>query len=220
MISDTQKNIYNSFLHATRTVKNKPFTPRTKFSDLDNTTLLILKKLDLFFKSHRNINYNDFFIAPYSIYNKEDYFDLQFYITRRSIKCYVEYIKNRELDDPDNDNTILKCKESCAFIYYFCKQAGITLGEYKQQKSTNIPLVLQHIKEHKINFYTLHGLEINNILTLNDIDLYNFMFDNFNETYNTTRSKFIRSKKLKNTIRAALKIIDEKLLIFAKASLQ
>ena len=216
MICDIQKNIYNSFLRASRTIKNKPFTPRTKFSDIDNTTELILKKLDLFFKSHRSVNYNDFFIAPYFIYNKEDYFDLQFYITRRAIKCYSEYIKNRELDDPDSDNTIAKCKESCAFIYNFCKQAGITLCEYKQRENTNIPLVLQHIKEHKINFYTLHGLEINNLFTAYDTGLYNFMFDNFYETYNTTRSKFIRSKKLKNTVRAALKIIDEKLLTFSK----
>lgn len=219
MINDKQKNIYNSFLRASRIAKNQPFTQRSKFDNLDPTKALLLKKLEAFFNAHISVRYNDFFIAPYFIYNKDDYFDLQFFVTRKAIKCYTEYVKRREVDAPDSDEVIKKCKECCAFIYYFCKEAGITLKDYKSTTCNGAPLVLQHVKEHKLNFYTLHGLEVSNIIPGQDLSLYNFMFENFYDTYNTTRLNFIRSTKLKNIVRDALKLIDEKLLILNNNSL-
>ena len=213
MISDRQKSIYNSFLRATRTIKNLPFNQRSKFDNFDNTKELILKKLEIFFNTHSSINVYDYFIAPYRIYTSDEYFDLQFFITRKAVKCYTEYIRNREVENPDSQEIIDKCKECCSFIYYFCKENNITLQEYKNKKINDTPIVLHHLKDHKLNFYTLHGLEIANLLTPQDSSIYNFMFQDFYETYNATRSKFIRSTRLKVVMRASFKLINERLLI-------
>jgi hypothetical protein len=224
MISERQKNIYNSFLRASRITKNQPYKQRQNFDKLDSTKEVLLKKLDHFFSSHTTVNYNDFFIAPYRIYDKDglanEYFDLQFYVTRKALKCYTEFVKQREVEEPDSEDIVNGCKECCAFIYRYCNENKITLAEYKTNTSDAIPLAIQHLKEHKINFYTMHGLEISNLVRGEDAMIYNFIFENFYNVYNNTRSKFIRSKRLKEVVRTALKMIEQKLLIFQKTNIQ
>lgn len=212
MISEDQKQIYNSFLHITRTVKKQPYRARKDFADIDDTILLTLKKLDSFFKTYRHINYRDFFIAPYSIYNTEEYFDLQFFCTMRAVKCYSIFVQQRELADPDHETTIKDCKQCCSFIYKFCKDNSLTLSQYKNALNGSTPIVLQHLKEHKINFYVVQGLEIHALLQTIEPQIVNFIINDFFATYNTTKNNFIKSTKLKVVVRAALKIVDEKLL--------
>ena len=212
MISESQKQIYNSFLHITRSVKNQPYRARKDFTDIDDTTLLHLKKLDSFFNNYQHIKYRDFFIAPYSIYSKEEYFDLQFYCTMRAVKCYSMFVQRRELADPDHDATINDCKQCCSFIYKFCKDNSLSLSQYKNSFNGKTPLVLQHLKDHKINFYVVQGLEIHSLLQTIEPQIVNFIINDFFSTYNTTKNNFIKSTKLKTVVRAALKIVDEKLL--------
>jgi hypothetical protein len=214
MIDERQKNIYNSFLHASRTAKNKPFKPRLNFEKLDGTTELALKKLHNFFKSHQSINTRDFFSAPYKIYSSDDFFDLKFFTTPRAIKCYVEYMKQLETSSADSEDTINRCKESCSFIFKYCAENKLTLQAYKAAHINSTPLYLLHLKEHKINFYTLHGLNITPNVSEDSLSILNFMFEDFFETHNKTRQYFIRSTRLKDVIRKALALVEEKLLIY------
>jgi hypothetical protein len=215
MINEKQKYIYNTFLYTARNIKNKPVKHRQDFTKLDSTSEVILKKLDNFFTTNSSVNYNDFFAAPYHVYSKDEYFDLQFYITRRAIKCYTEFIKKKERDNPDDVEVIDSCKKCCVFIYNYCKENKLTLDQYKHYIVGSTPITLQHLKEHKINFYTLHALNVENSVLKFDSSIIGFMIDNFFNTYNATRAKFIRSIKLKPTIRKAFDIVNEKLLIFA-----
>lgn len=215
MIEERQKRIYNSFLRATRLAKNKPFTQRQDFSKISPTIEVALRKLDNFFLSHSSVKYHEFFTAPYYIYSDKDFFDLKFFTTPRAIKCYTEYIKQQEYSDPDSDTTIERCKTCCANIYSYCKTNKITLQEYKTHTQDTIPLYIQHLKDHKINFYTLHGLDVVLPSTQEDTAIFKFMFEDFYNTFHKTRLKFIRSNRLKNVTRAAFYIIEEKLLIFA-----
>ena len=212
MITERQQVIYNTYQHSTRTIKNNPYRPRKNFDNLDSTTTLLLQKLDSFFSNNKTVSYRDFFIAPYIIYGKDDYFDLNFFTTRKALKCYTEYVKKRETDNPDSEQVIENCKLACKFIYNYCKVNNISLKDYRVINDGNIPVVLQHLKEHKINFYTLCGLNIDQTLQTLPAELVNFIVDDFFHTLSITRDKFIKSSKLKNVVRQALQIIETKLL--------
>lgn len=212
MINEKQKLIYNTFQSTSRKLQNKPFKFREDFSKIDDTTLLYLQKLESFFNSNHNIRYSEFFIAPYKIFTDVSYFDLHFYITRKAICCYADYMKKTETDNPDSEDIIKVCKEACAFIYKFCVTNNISLNEYKVCINGTTPLILQHLKDHKINFYVIQGLAIENIITKYDHNITNFIVNDFYSTYSNTRSKFIKSNILKNTVRTALQIVEQKLL--------
>jgi hypothetical protein len=122
------------------------------------------------------------------------------------------FVQRRELADPDHDATINDCKQCCSFIYKFCKDNSLSLSQYKNSFNGKTPLVLQHLKDHKINFYVVQGLEIHSLLQTIEPQIVNFIINDFFSTYNTTKNNFIKSTKLKTVVRAALKIVDEKLL--------
>lgn len=216
MIEEKQKKIYNSFLRATRASKNKPYRLRQNFDNITPTVELALKKLDSFFSAHPTIRYYDFFIAPYNVYKDQEFFDLKFYTTYKAIKCYATHIKQLEFEDVDSDMVIERCKDCCVNIYKFCRENKITLEEYKTRQEGAIPLYMQHLKEHRINFYTLHSLDVKVPSTREDTEVFKFMFDDFHTTLHTTRLKFIKSTRLKETLRSALHKIEDKLLILHK----
>ena len=93
MISKKEEAIYNSYLYASRSAQNKPTKFRKDFSKLKDEDFVAVKKLSLFFNKHSNINYHDWFIAPFKVYSKDDYYDLRFYNTRKALKCYTIFMK-------------------------------------------------------------------------------------------------------------------------------
>jgi hypothetical protein len=215
-ITAKEKLIYNSFLIASRTAKNKPFRLRQDFSKVDPTTELILKKLSLFFSENNNITPTDFFIAPYKCYGSDNYFDIQFYTTRKAIKCYSIYCKQRETQNPDSDEAIEHAKKCCSFIFKFCKENKLTLSEYKTLINGSTPIMLQHLRDHKINFHSIHGLNADRVINQVEPELLDFYIKDFHKLANETRILFQQSKRLKVVTREAFKIIEDKLLIFAK----
>jgi|TARA_B100001094_G_C18089261_1_gene749511 hypothetical protein len=212
MISEKEKIIYNSFLYTQRTSQNKPFRPRQNFDKVSGTEEASLKKLFLLLSKYNHINYNDYFIAPYKIYGKDNYFDLAFYNTTRALKCYTMYMKDKELSDPDNAETIKTAKECIKFIHKYCTQNNLTLSQYKNTIEGTIPVPLQHLREHKINFYTLHSLNIETKLKQLDNQLLDFIVKDYYQICNTTRTKLAASRILKEKIKNGLKIIEDDLI--------
>ncbi|MDB4430297.1 hypothetical protein N9273_00590, partial [bacterium] len=102
MITEREKSIYNSYLYASRSAQNKPTRFRKDFSKLKDEDFVSLKKLSAFLTRHNNINYRDWFAAPYEVYSKDEYFDLKFFNSRKALKCYSLYMKDREMSNPDN----------------------------------------------------------------------------------------------------------------------
>ena len=78
-ITEKEKHIYNSFLATSREVQNKPFRLSKDFTNLADDVYITLKKISSFFDRNQNINYTDYFKAPYIVYNKDAYYDLDFY---------------------------------------------------------------------------------------------------------------------------------------------
>lgn len=211
MLTDQDKFVYNSYLVATKTNQNKPFKLRKNFDKLEDSVYIQLKKLSSFFDRNKNINLSDFFKAPYAIYGKENYFSIDFYNTRKAIKCYSIYIKQKQRSNPDSESIINECKECCKFIYEFCKLNKITLFEYTNLFVESTPKVIQHLKEHKINFYMLHALKADKIISRVEYDLLDFLIPDFNILLRDTRVNYLRSTKLKTLLEKALISIEQQL---------
>jgi hypothetical protein len=210
-VTELEKQIYNAYLIASRTANGKAFKLRKNFNELDDKTYILLKKLSLLFEHNRNVNISDFFKAPYEYYGN-DYFDLQFFTSPKAIRCYSFYKKKLETLSPDSVENITKCKQCCTFIMRYCVENNLTLNEYKSINKGTTPLVLQHLRDHSINFYIIHGLECDRIIRQVEPDLLEFFITDFNKLLNDTRINFQQSLKLKVVVRESFRLIEEFLL--------
>ena len=211
-LTELEKQIYNAYLIASRTAKDKPFKLRRDFTKVDDKTFIILKKLSSLFTSNRNVNIADFFKAPYSYYGAEEYFDLQYFMSPKAIKCYTMYKRKLETTLPDSEENIIRCKQCCTFILRYCVENNLSLNEYKSINNGTTPLVLQHLRDHSINFYVIHGLECDRVIRQVEPDLLEFFITDFNTVLNETRINFQRSEKLKQVVRKSFQLIEEYLL--------
>ena len=215
MINDREKSIYNSFLYASRKAKNKPVRLRQNFDSIQSKDEVALKKLNLLLSKYSHINYSDFFIAPYKIYGPDDYFDLSFFNTRRAIKCYSMYCKDKQVQNPDSEDSLNILKDCLKFIFNFCNEEKITLTQYKNytgvDASEAIPIIFTHLKNHKINFYLLHALDVGSVIKKQDETL-SWIISDFHDLYSKTRAKFVSSKLLKSKAKKGIEIIEQKLL--------
>tara|TARA_R100001509_G_scaffold160710_1_gene128862 strand:- start:628 stop:1281 length:654 start_codon:yes stop_codon:yes gene_type:complete len=216
MITEKEKHIYNSFLYASRKAKNKPVRLRQNFENLQSEHEVALKKLSQLLSKYTHINYSDFFIAPYKVYGADNYFDLTFFNTRKAIKCYTLYCKDKQIQDPDSEESVETLRECLKFIFNFCIDQKITLSTYKNfiEEGGALPLIFTHLKNHKINFYTLHSLDMDPVVKRQD-DVLTWVISDFFDLYNKTRVKFISSKLLKEKAKKGIKIIEQKLLKFS-----
>ena len=216
MITEKEKHIYNSFLYASRKAKNKPVRLRQNFDSIQSEQEIALKKLNQLLSKYTHINYSDFFIAPYKVYGSDNYFDLSFFNTRKAIKCYSLYCKDKQVQDPDSEESLDTFKDCLKFIYNFCLEEKITLHQYKDyvEENASLPIVFTHLKDHKINFYTLHALDMDFIIKKQD-EVLTWVISDFFNLYNKTRVKFVSSKTLKEKSKKGLKIIEQKLLKFS-----
>lgn len=210
-LTKEEENIYNNHLIISRSVKNQPFKIRQDFSKIDSTTTLTLKKLVLFFNRHQNIKQKDFFKAPYEYYGVDNHFDLAFYITPKALKCYSLAMNKKERQDPDSEESIQQVKDSCSFIYRFCLNNNLSLETYKTALSGTMPILLQHLKDHHINFYIIHALNATSTLQRVESDLLDFFIKDFNNLLNETRINYVKSQRLKGVTKKALDLIHTKL---------
>lgn len=201
MITEREKSIYNSYLYASRSAQNKPTRFRKDFSKLKDEDFVALKKLSAFLTKHNHINYRDWFAAPYEVYSKDEYFDLKFFNSRKALKCYSLYMKEREMSNPDNEDTIASVKEGFRFIAKYCIRNSLTIEEYTKHYTNNMPTCLLHLQEHRLNFYTLHALEVETTIKVIEKDVLDFIVKDFQTIFASTRTKFYGSTILKSTAR-------------------
>lgn len=198
MITDREKNIYNSYLYSSRSAQNKPTRLRKDFSKLKDEDYILLKKISAFFSMHNHINYADWFNAPYCIYSKDEYFDLKFFNTRKALKCYSIYMKQRELAKPDSKEVLQAVKDGFRFIAKYCIKNSLTLDEYTKHYTNNMPTCLLHLQEHRLNFYTLHALGVESLIKTIEKDILDFVIKDFQTIFVETRTKFFSCMTLKS----------------------
>jgi hypothetical protein len=156
-VSQQEKHIYNKFLAVTRSAQNKPFKLRKKFDNLDDTTILCLKKLSLFFNRFSHVDADIFFKAPWEIYLDKGVFDLKFYTTQRALKVYTLYMQRQAQKKPDHEEQLYDIKRSLQYIYRFCVNTNISIDEYTSHMTSGLNTFVLHLKEHNVNIYTLFG---------------------------------------------------------------
>lgn len=213
MITEREKDIYNSYLYATRSAQGKPTRFRKDFSKLKDEDFVALKKLSAFFVKHNHINYRDWFAAPFSVYSKDEWFDLRFFNSRKALKCYSIYMKEKEVSNPDTDDNIEAVKDGFRFIAKYCIRNSITIDEYRTHFTNNMPTCLLHLQEHRLNFYTLHALEVESTIKSIEKDILEFIVKDFMTIFSRTRTKYFSSKILKSKAketRQKVKLIIEK----------
>lgn len=208
-MTDFQKRIYNSHLAISRKMRDKPFRIRKDFSDMDQTKLDRLASLERFFNSYQNIKIDDYFAAPYAIFEDDDYFDLDFYLTSKAKKAYSQYMKKIEMDDPDSESSLNRLVDSLKFVKNFCKEKNLTLKEYPLYIEDALPNMIDHLKNHHINMYALHALGVTKIEVENRI--LDFIFSDFWISFQKTKNKFYLSKKMKEFSKKAIDKITNQL---------
>lgn len=146
---------------------------------------MTLVNFDNLFKKHPNINQEYFHAAipPWEIPEKE------------AIKLYVEYVKSLVLTDPDKDESIERLKSGIKYVYNFCKEKNLTFEDYLVYCEEVLPCWVAHLKNHSIDFHTLHTLQMSKPVI--DSELLEFVIPNFFTNYQRTKQKFYNSKRMK-----------------------
>jgi hypothetical protein len=211
MLTKLEQQIYNSHLATSRKVQNKPFKIRQKFDDLEEDKVITLQRLSRFFNEYKNLDIDTFFLAPHKIYPEESYYPLEYFLTRKAISCYTQYVKQLETQDPDNKDSLERLQKSLKFVFNYCKEHQLTFENYRVylEPDTSLPIFIDHLKNHKINFYTLHALNFSQPKI--ESRILDFIFNNFYTTFQTTKNKFQFSKKMKEFSKLATNKLVEKL---------
>lgn len=210
-VSEFEEHIYNLHLKTTRQKNNQPYKLRKQFESLDVTSKIYLKKLSTFFAKHKHIDIEEFFAAPFTIYHDETFFDLQYFTTLKAVKSYTLYQKHIQNLAPDTPDQLSCIQKSIKFILNFCKENKIKINEYINYKHDNVPSFLVHLKEHKINTYTLHGFkDFEQIFRKIDSEIVKFMFDEqIYEQVRVTKIKLHGSTKAKMLVSLGLQKVSE-----------
>lgn len=209
MISEFEKQIYNNHLVVSRKIKGDPFKIKKDFSNLEEEKIISLQKLSKLFKNHPNIIQDDFFMAPHKIYPDDCYYSLDFYTTPKAIKCYTQYVKQLEIQDPDSPDSLRRLAESLKFVARYCVENGLQLSEYELNINQSMPCFVQHLKDHKINYYTLHALTFKRPQI--ESRILDFIFPDFDVVFQKTKNKFFASKKMKEFAKQAKQKLESKL---------
>ena len=205
--------IYNTFLRISRTKNNKPFRYRKDFNGFENEKpYLTALKLKSFFNRNPQIKMEDFFTAPYVVFEgeQENYYDFTFYNSLQAIKVYTLYNKKIMMEDPDTTIQLQKIQEGLKFIKSFCIDNKIQLKDYLAFRSQQTNDFLIHLSYKYISIYNLFPLkDLDRYLNSYDFELLSFILKDTASRISYFRTKFLASKKAKSLATIGLKKIEE-----------
>lgn len=88
MINTIQEKIYNDYLKALGSIKGRGYKQRKNFSNMDDKTLMVLYRLEIFFSEHSHINPYDFFLAALK-YKNVDFLPIEAYLKHGAVVAYL-----------------------------------------------------------------------------------------------------------------------------------
>lgn len=210
MLSEKQKNIYNTHLATSRKLKNKPFKIRQNFDKLDQTTISILVKLEYLFDKYPDINIKTYFEAPYKVWPDKEYFPLEYFATHQATKAYTLYKKQLLTDDIDSKEVTDKIIDSLTFIAKFCIQNKMTLEEYYTHKTGVTYTWMKHVRRGNILPYVIFGFKnIDNIFYDSPEDERDLLLGKFGNDFYIYKGKYNKSSNTKNMVVEGLKRIEK-----------
>ena len=204
-VTQLEKNIYNQYLAVSRSSQGKPFKLRKKFDDLDDHKTACLKKLSLFFNKFKHIDMNDFFSAPWKIYNDNPNIDLSFYVSQRALKVYTLYIQRKAAVKPDAEEQLYDMKKSLQYILNLCNKHKITIDEYIDHRTNNIYTFVEHLRQHRVNIYVLFGFSnFEQNLKECDWDHIRFTLGDMADRLDSFRTNYITSTRAKDFVQLGI----------------
>ena len=209
-ITETEKFIYNKYLAISRSSINKPFKLRKDWTDFEeNPNYPYVAKLAFFFKKHSHVDPDDFFKAPYDIYSdKDNPFDLKFYITQRALKVYTLYMQKKRIQSPDTDDQLYAIKKSLQYILAYCTRNNILIDSYIHHSTGSMPSFLKHLKKGDITIYSLFGFpDFEKVMKTIDAETLQFVLGDIYNNLPRSRTQYQSSKLAKQFISAGLEKI-------------
>jgi hypothetical protein len=213
MTTDFEKKIYNTHLVTYRQKNNLPYTLRKNFKDLDDKTVVHLKRLANFFARFKHIDISEFFHAPYEIYPDDEYkFDLPFYISPKAAKIYTMYMQKRLNDLPDSPEQLEYIRKSLKYILQFCYDNTIEIDDYIKHKTNKINSFYIHLKEHHVCVYALFGFSgMGSEVVAGDKPYLEFMLKDIFSKLDLYRTKYYSSKVARPLVQRGIEKIKETL---------
>ena len=159
-MTEYEKRIYNAYLGATKRGQDLPYKLRQNFVDFEDTgDYALVQRLVKFFSTRKQIDVNEFFSAPYEIYDDMGHLTLKDYVGLKACNWYTTYKAEtvKTLDDPD---TIKKILESFKFIIKFCRKNNIkSVEDYVKFQETGkmYPSYILHVKNGEVIFQVFFG---------------------------------------------------------------
>jgi len=193
----------------TKSSQNKPFTLRKNFDGFeDKPEYLYIKKISKFLNKFPQIKPELYFKAPFMIYDDLDYISLDFFTTRKALKAYTVYMKQKNEESPDSKEHLEFIKESLRFIAMFCIKNKIPIREYVTHKTGVTYSWMKHFKEHNISVYVLFELpNIFNIVGQTPEDEKELFLGDIGNKLHIYKMKYMNSKEAINLIRKGYKKI-------------
>jgi hypothetical protein len=199
-MTEFQKYIYNTYLKISRSVKGLPYRFRLDFSNFEeDKNYVTIIKLSNFFNAHKSVNPELFFKAPYEIYDKNETFYLDFYLSARAAKTYTLYLNQIKDSDPDDRKQLDFIVNSARFVYNFCKESNIKVIDYPRHMPASTPSYLQHLLQCNVSIYFLFSFpDFEKNLRSFDWELIKFLLgEDFFSKLDKNRSLFLQSNKCK-----------------------
>ena len=213
-LTDREKQIYNKFHAVTRSEQNKPFKLRKDFEGFEDKypdRVFYVKKLALFFTRFPHVSVDDFFKAPFDIYqDRSSQFDLKFYTSQRALKVYTMYNQKNQLKSPDSDDQLVVIRKSLEFILKFCDSNNLSIEQYTEHQSGNIPSYIMHLKQCKVSVYVMFGFEgFESSMQAIDKEHVELILGDLVKMLPNYRTTFMSSKFAKRLVRTGITKIKE-----------
>jgi hypothetical protein len=156
MITEEEKELYNTYLIVSRSSRNKPFKTRKNFDGFEETKdYMAVKRLYRFLLQFPQIKPETFFKAPFKLYKDVEYINLNFYNTQKAVKAYTTYMKQLQEESPDSEHHIDFIKRSLRYIGMFCIKNKIPIEEYPTYSSGVTYTWMKHVRDHSISIYVM-----------------------------------------------------------------
>jgi len=205
MLTNAEKNLYNVYLRVSRTARNKPFTYRKDFSDLDDSIQLHLNRIYNLLIKYPHIEPDEYFLAPFKVYPNADHFALDYYAGMGAVASYSTYMKQLQEMHPDSDEQLEFIKKSLKYIGSFCIKNKIKLEDYPNFKVGLTYEWMKQIKRHEISIYVLMEFpEISNIIKEVADDEKELFLGEIGKYYLGYKSKYVQSKIAKELVKEGL----------------
>ena len=197
-------------MRISRTSKNKPFSYRKDFSDMDDATLLHLHQISNLLFKYPHINPEDYFTAPFKVYPNAEHFALDYYAGMGGVGAYSMYMKQLQEMPPDSEEQLNFIKDSLKYIGSFCIKNNITLEQYPEFKTGITYSWMKQIKKHEISVYVLMEFaEICNIIKEVAEDERELFLGEIGKYYWGYKSKYIQSKFAKQLVQEGMSKINK-----------